>query len=337
MIKIGILGLGRIGRIHLENLCTRIQGVEVIAAMNPSEAGRKYAERFNVPLITSNADEVINHPDIDAVLICTSTNVHADYVIKVAKAGKAIFCEKPLDLSLQKVRETLEVVKAAGVPLMLAFNQRLDPNFQEIKRSIVEGKIGRLHSIHIISRDPGPPPIPYIKASGGLFMDMTIHDLDMAAYLVDDEVVEVFAKGFNLIDPAIGEAGDIDTGYVMLTFKNDVTVMIENSRRACYGYDQRLEVFGSEGMMKAENPLKTTNQFLNQDGVHLSRNLDFFIDRYAESYRLEMMAFIEALQQNKPMPMTGEDGLNAMLLAIAANKSMKENRVVKLSEVIGMG
>jgi len=269
------------------------------------------------------------------LLICTSSNVHADYVIRAAKAGKAIFCEKPLDLSLQKVRETLDVVKACGVPLMLAFNQRLDPSFQEIKRSIVDGKIGKLHSIHIISRDPGPPPIPYIEASGGLFMDMTIHDLDMAAYLVGDEVTEVYAKGFNLVDPAIGKAGDIDTAYLMLTFRNDVTVMIENSRKACYGYDQRLEVFGSGGMMKAENPLKTTNCFMDQNGVHLSRNLDFFIDRYAESYLLEMKAFIEALQQNIPMPVTGEDGLKAMILALAADKSMRENRVVKVSEVMG--
>jgi len=333
MVKIGILGLGRIGKLHLENLCTRIQGVEVIAAMNPSEEGRKFAEKFNVPLITSNADEVINHPSIDAILICTSTNVHADYVIQCAKAGKAIFCEKPLDLSLQKVRETLSIVKEAGVPLMLAFNQRMDPNFQELKQTIVEGKLGKLRSIHFISRDPAPPPIPYIKASGGLFMDMTIHNFDMAGYLVDNEVEEVFARGFNLIDPEIGKAGDIDTGYVMITFKNKVTVIIESSRNACYGYDQRIEVFGSEGMMKAENPLKTTNQFIGKHGVQLSRNLDFFIDRYEESYLLEMTAFIEALQQNKPMPITGEDGLKSMLLALAAKKSMLENRIVKLSEV----
>ncbi len=330
------MGIGRIGRIHLENCCTRMNGVEVVAAMNPSEGGRKFADRFNVPLVTSNADEVIHHPGIDAILICTSTNVHADYVIQAARAGKAIFCEKPLDLSLQKVRETLAVVNETGVPLMLAFNQRLDPNFHEIKRSIDDGKIGKMHSIHIISRDPGPPPIPYIKASGGLFMDMTIHDFDMAGYLANDEAVEVFAKGFNLVDPEIGRAGDIDTAYVMITFKNNITAMIENSRKACYGYDQRLEVFGSGGMIKAENPLKTTNAFLDKNGVQLSRNLDFFIDRYRESYLLEVEAFIEALQQNKPMPITGEDGLKAMLLAIAADRSMRENRIVKLSEVSGL-
>jgi len=335
LINIGILGLGRIGRIHLENLCTRIEGVRVVAAMNPSEPGRAYAKKFNVPLITANADEVIDHPDIDAILICTSTNVHADYVIRVAKAGKAIFCEKPLDLALDKVRETLDVVKASGVPLMLAFNQRLDPNFQEVKQALLQGRIGKLRSVHIISRDPGPPPIPYIKASGGLFLDMTIHDLDMARYLVADEVKEVYAKGYNLVDPEIGKAGDIDSAYLMLTFRNDVTVIIENSRHASYGYDQRLEVFGSEGMVKAENPLKTTNYFLDNNGVHLSRNLDFFIDRYAESYRIEMQTFVECLQKKIPMPITGNDGLQAMLIALAANISVKENRPVRLEEVLG--
>jgi myo-inositol 2-dehydrogenase/D-chiro-inositol 1-dehydrogenase len=302
--------------------------------MNPSEGGRQFAQKFNVPLVTSNADDVINHPDIDAVLICTSTNVHADYVIKVARAGKAIFCEKPLDLSLQKVRETLAVVKQSGVPLMLAFNQRLDPNFQEVKQALLKGRIGKLRSIHIISRDPGPPPISYIKASGGLFLDMTIHDIDMARYLVGDEVKEVFARGYNLVDPEIGKAGDIDSAYLMLTFKNDVTVVIENCRHASYGYDQRLEVFGSEGMMKAENPLKTTNWIMDKEGVHLSRNLDFFIDRYAESYRIEMDTFIECLQKKMPMPITGEDGLSAMLIALAANISVKENRVVKIEELL---
>jgi myo-inositol 2-dehydrogenase/D-chiro-inositol 1-dehydrogenase len=302
--------------------------------MNPSEGGQQFAQKFNVPLVTSNADDVINHPDIDAVLICTPTNLHADYVISVARAGKAIFCEKPLDLSLQKVRETLAVVKQSGVPLMLAFNQRLDPNFQEVKQALLKGRIGKLRSIHIISRDPGPPPISYIKVSGGLFLDMTIHDIDMARYLVGDEVKEVFARGYNLVDPEIGKAGDIDSAYLMLTFKNDVTVVIENCRHASYGYDQRLEVFGSEGMMKAENPLKTTNWIMDKEGVHLSRNLDFFIDRYAESYRIEMHTFIECLQKKMPMPITGEDGLSAMLIALAANISVKENRVVKIEELL---
>ncbi len=335
MTSVGIIGLGRIGRIHLKNLCTQINGVMVIGAMNPSADGRDFAAGFNLPIVTDNPDELIHHPDIDAILVCTPTDLHADYVVRAAKAGKAVFCEKPIDLSLERVRKTLAMVEQAGTPLMLAFNQRFDPHFQEIRKGIEEDKIGRLRSIHITSRDPSPPPISYIQQSGGLFMDMSIHDLDMARYLLNDEIVEVYAKGFNIIDPEIGAVGDIDTGYILLTSKNQVTVFIENSRQSSYGYDQRLEVFGSKGMMMAENPLKTNHVFLDSGGMHRPRNQDFFIDRYAESYKAEMQAFVEALNQKKPMPITGEDGLQAMLLALAAEKSMKENRPVRLAEIGG--
>lgn len=307
----------------------------VIGAMNPSADGRDFAAGFNLPIVTDNADELIHHPAIDAILVCTPTDLHADYVVRAAKAGKAVFCEKPIDLSLERVRKTLAQVEQAGTPLMLAFNQRFDPHFQEIRKGIEEDKIGRLRSIHITSRDPSPPPISYIQQSGGLFMDMSIHDLDMARYLLNDEIVEVYAKGFNIIDPEIGAVGDIDTGYILLTSKNQVTVFIENSRQSSYGYDQRLEVFGSKGMMMAENPLKTNHVFLDSGGMHRPRNQDFFIDRYAESYKAEMHAFVEALNQKKPMPITGEDGLQATLLALAAEKSMKENRPVRLAEIGG--
>lgn len=319
----------------MKNLCTQINGVMVIGAMNPSADGRDFAAGFNLPIVTDNADELIHHPAIDAILVCTPTDLHADYVVRAAKAGKAVFCEKPIDLSLERVRKTLALVEQAGTPLMLAFNQRFDPHFQEIRKGIEEDKIGRLRSIHITSRDPSPPPISYIQQSGGMFMDMSIHDLDMARYLLNDEIVEVYAKGFNIIDPEIGAVGDIDTGYILLTSKNQVTVFIENSRQSSYGYDQRLEVFGSKGMMMAENPLKTNHVFLDSGGMHRPRNEDFFIDRYAESYKAEMHAFVEALNQKKPMPITGEDGLQATLLAMAAEKSMKENRPVRLAEIGG--
>ncbi|MEJ0055696.1 MAG: Gfo/Idh/MocA family oxidoreductase [Bacteroidota bacterium] len=277
----------------------------MIGAMNPSKEGQAFAASFNIPLVTGNADAVINHPDIDAILVCSPTDAHSEYVIKSAKAGKAIFCEKPLDLSIEKVKETLKVVKEANVPLMLAFNQRLDPNFFAVREKIKEGKIGKLLTVHIISRDPEPPPVSYIKSSGGLFMDMTIHDFDMARHIAGAEVVDVFAKGYNLIDPAIGKAGDIDTGIIMLTFENDVTVIIENSRKAVYGYDQRLEVFGTAGMIQAENPLKTTTRFFDASGGHLTRHYDSFMTRYVESYLREMEAFIDALKNKKPMPITG--------------------------------
>lgn len=333
MINLGLLGIGRIGKIHLSNVVRHFPGARVVAAMNPSEPGRAFARSLQVPFVTANADEVIHHPEVDALLVCTATEAHADYVIAAARAGKAIFCEKPLDLSLEKVNTTLAEVKKAGVPLMLAFNQRMDPSFQEVKQAISDGRIGELRSIQIISRDPAPPPVSYIKSSGGLFLDMSIHDFDMARYLAGADVQEVYARGLNLVDPAIGEAGDIDTGYVMISFKNNVTAMIENSRQASYGYDQRLEAFGSLGMVRAGNPLKTTTQFLDAQGIRLSRNLDFFIDRYAESYLLELAAFLDALKEGKAMPITGEDGLQAMRISLAAKKSMLENRPVRIDGI----
>ncbi len=332
-LKIGIIGLGRMGKIHLENLCTKIEGVEVIAVMNPSQKGLDFADNYNIKLKTNEIEDIFNHPEIDAVVICSPTDTHADYVIKAALAGKAIFCEKPLDLSLDKALETLRIVKQAKVPLMLAFNQRLDPTFEEVKNKITTGKVGIIHTIHIISRDPSPPPISFIKHSGGLFMDMTIHDFDMARHLVGSEVVEVYARGYNLLDPEIGEVGDIDTGIILLTFENNVTAIIENSRKSVYGYDQRIEVFGTLGMIQANNPLKTTNIFLDESGSHLPRHLNFFMDRYLVSYQREMEVFVAALKNNQSMPITGKDGLHAMKVAIAANISVRENRPVKISEV----
>ncbi|MEQ9289952.1 MAG: inositol 2-dehydrogenase [Cyclobacteriaceae bacterium] len=334
-IKIGILGLGRIGQIHLKNLATSIKGVEVVAAMNPSEEGQSFAKDLHIPIVTGNADDVFNNTEIDAVAICSPSDTHEDYIKRAANAGKAIFCEKPLDLSLEKVKEILDVASANNTPLMVAFNQRFDTNFAQIKSLVTEGKVGELRTIKITSRDPAPPPIDYIKSSGGLFLDMTIHDFDMARYIADSEVDEVYARGQNLVDPAIGEAGDIDTGFVLLTFENGTTAIIENSRQAAYGYDQRLEVFGSKGMAQADNNFKDTHQLLDVNGVHGSRPLDFFMDRYIDSYLHEMNGFINALNQKQVPPVTGEDGLKATAIALAANKSMKENRPVKLVEILG--
>lgn len=330
MIKTGIIGIGRMGRIHLENLCTQLSGVEVLAVMNPGKEGQQFAEKWGVSIITDNADLIIKNTDIDAVIISSSTPFHADYAIAAAKEGKAIFCEKPLDLHLEKVKEALDIIEQHKVPFMLAFNQRFDPHFNEVKEFINSGKLGDLNAVHIISRDPAPPPLHYLQSSGGLFLDMTIHDFDMARHLIGSEVMEVFAKGSSRNYPEIGRIGDIDTGYVWLTFENGVTAMIENCRATNYGYDQRLEVFGTKGMIKTENPLKTTNQYLDAQGVHLSRNQDFFMDRYTSSYLLELKAFFHALVHHMPMPVTGMDGLKAMEIAIAAEKSRLENRPVQL-------
>lgn len=334
-IKLGILGLGRIGQIHLRNLVSNIKGVEVVAAMNPSEDGQAMARNLHIPVVTGNAEDVFNHSEIDAVAICSPSDTHEDYVKRAANSGKAIFCEKPLDLSLEKVKQILDVVSANNTPLMVAFNQRFDASFARIKSLVANGKVGDLRTIKITSRDPAPPPIDYIKSSGGLFLDMTIHDFDMARYIANSEVDEVYAKGQNLVDPAIGEAGDIDTGFILLSFMNGATAIIENSRQAAYGYDQRLEVFGSKGMAQADNNFKDSHQFLDEHGVHRSRPLDFFMDRYMDSYLHEMNAFIAALNKKEIPPVTGEDGLKATAIALAANKSMQEKRPVKLSEILG--
>ena len=330
MVKLGLLGIGRIGRIHLQNISNHFEDAKVIAAMNPSDGGREFARKMGVPFVTDDPMAVIKHAEVDAVLICTATDAHADYVIAAAAAGKAVFCEKPIDLTMEKVKQTLSAVETARIPLMLAFNQRMDPSFAAVRQAVKDGQIGTLRSIHIISRDPAPPPISYIQSSGGLFLDMTIHDFDMARYISGGNAVEVYARGENLVDPDIGEAGDIDSAYIIIRFDNGVTAMIENSRQCAYGYDQRLEAFGSAGMVRAENPLKTTTTFSNGSGVHGDRQLDFFIDRYAESYRLEMRAFLDALKNGVPMPITGEDGLAAMQIALAAQQSYEEGRPVRV-------
>jgi myo-inositol 2-dehydrogenase/D-chiro-inositol 1-dehydrogenase len=333
-ISIGILGLGRIGKIHLQNIVTKIDNAEVVTAINPSLEGQSFAEKFNIPNVSSDPGIVFNNPDIDAVMICSPSPTHADYITRAAESGKSIFCEKPLDLSLTKIQEIITVTEKYDVPLMIAFNQRFDPDFSKVKGMVDEGKIGDLRTIKITSRDPAPPPINYIKSSGGMFLDMTIHDFDMARHIAGSEVKEVFAQGRNLVDPAIGQAGDIDSGIVLLSFENGASAVIENSRQASYGYDQRLEVFGSKGMVQADNNLKDTHRFWDENGSHQSRSLDFFIDRYQESYLNETNVFIQSLFEGKTPPVTGEDGLQATIIALAANKSMAENRPIKISEII---
>jgi len=296
--------MGRIGQVHLENIHYRIDNAEVIAVMNPSEKGQLFARNLGVPLVSDNPNLIFNNTDIDAVLICSPSNTHAEYIIKAAEAGKAILCEKPLDLSLEKIQEIISVTHKHNVPLMVAFNQRFDPDFAQIKETVLKGEIGDLRTIKIISRDPTPPPISYIKGSG-------------------------------LVDPAIGEAGDIDTGVVILTFENEVTAIIENSRQAAYGYDQRMEVFGSKGMAQANNTFKNNQILRNEAGMHRSRSLDFFMDRYVTSYFNQTNAFIQTIFENKTPLVTAEDGLKATAIALAANKSMKENRPVKLTEILG--
>lgn len=330
IIRIGIIGMGRIGKIHLENLSTKISGVEVLAVVNPSEKGQEFAKKFGVPLTSNDVNIIFKNSEIDAVLICSPSDTHADYAIRAAETGKAIFCEKPIDMSLNRATQVIEKVKEYNVPMMVAFNRRFDPDFAKVKTLVSEGKIENVQSLHIISRDPGPPPIDYIKQSGGLFKDMTIHDFDMARFIMGCEVTEVFATGSCMVDSAIGAAGDIDTAMIILRFENGATAVIENSRKAVYGYDQRLEVFGSNGVLKIENPLMTNVSGSDHKGTLTDVNLNFFIDRYETSYLVEMKAFIDALANKTEMPVSGSDGVKAIVLADAAYTSLKENRPIKV-------
>jgi myo-inositol 2-dehydrogenase / D-chiro-inositol 1-dehydrogenase len=331
-LKAGIAGLGRIGKIHLSNLLSSPQ-VEVVAAMDPVEGCLQHARDLQIPFLTVNIEELINHPEVEAVIICSPTNTHADYVEMAAKGGKYIFCEKPLDLSLERVVQVLKVVEERGTKLMMGFNRRFDPEFKKVRSVVMDGGIGEAHIVKITSRDPGAPPVSYIKTSGGLFLDMTIHDFDMARFVVGKEVAEVFAKGTVLVDKAIGEAGDIDTAVVLLTYEDGTIAVIDNSREAVYGYDQRLEVFGSKGMVQADNRFADAHRIYNAGGIHGSLPLHFFLERYEAAYRNEMNEFVSAVLSGSPLPVEGKDGLKSLLIGLAALKSVQENRPVKISEI----
>lgn len=333
-INVAVAGLGRIGKIHLKNLSRNFAEIKVIAVMDVFDDSKAIADEFNVPTFVKTFDELLAVPELDAVVICSPTDTHADYVVQAAKAGKQIFCEKPLDLSLERVKEVLEIVEESGVKLMLGFNRRFDPEFKKVRRLVVKDAIGDPQIIKITSRDPGPPPVSYIKVSGGMFLDMTIHDFDMARYISGKEVKEVYAKGAVMVDPEIGKAGDIDTAIITLTFEDDSMAVIDNCRKAVYGYDQRLEVFGSKGMAQAENNFPNNHKLYTANGVSGDLPLHFFLERYNESYNQEMREFIDALVSGNEMPVDGRDGLLSIAIGLAAKKSVKEGRPVKIEEII---
>jgi myo-inositol 2-dehydrogenase/D-chiro-inositol 1-dehydrogenase len=275
-------------------------------------------------------EEAVAAGDADAVLICTPTTTHADFIEKATRSGKAVFCEKPVDLSSERIRSCLAVVKQAGKPLMIGFNRRFDPNFAALKARMLDGAVGETELVTIISRDPGPPPISYIETSGGLFRDMMIHDLDLARFLLDEDPVEVHAVASSLVDPAIGKAGDVDTAAVLLKTASGKIVQISNSRRATYGYDQRIEVHGSKGMIRAHNIPRTTVELATGAGMLADPVQDFFLERYSEAYRLEMAAFVDALLSGKAPNPSGEDGLKAQILADAATQSAQTGQTVRV-------
>jgi len=333
-LKIGVIGTGRIGKVHIATLVQNVPQAEVVAVADVNlSSAREMAQKYGIASVSADYRDVLNHPEVEAVVICSPTDTHAAYIVEAAKAGKHIFCEKPVDLSLQVIRGALDAVAKAGVKLMVGFNRRFDPNFLKVRQMVVEGKIGEPHILKITSRDPGPPPAEYVAVSGGIFLDMTIHDFDMARYIVGSEVTEVYVKAAVLVDPAIGQAGDVDTAIITLTFANGAIGVIDNSRKAVYGYDQRLEIFGSKGMVSADNNYPENHRYFAGDGVHGSLPLNFFMDRYLEAYAAEMKLFCEAVVEGKPVPVGGEDGLASVAIGLAAKKSWKEMRPVRLSEI----
>ena len=333
-LRFGVIGAGRIGKIHAENLATRIPGTEVVTIADVNvESAQELASRLRVSLAVDDYHAILSDPSIDAVAICSSTDTHARIIIEAAQAGKHIFCEKPIDYDLTKIDAALSAVEKAGVKLQIGFNRRFDSNFRKARTMIAEGKIGTPHIVRITSRDPAPPPLSYVKASGGMFFDMTIHDFDMARYLSGSEVDEVYTAAGVMVDPGIGEAGDVDTAVILLRFANGAIGTIDNSRKAVYGYDQRVEVFGSAGMVQAQNNMPDSDVYYSADGVHSAKPLHFFLERYMESFIAEMKEFARSVQQNTTPPVVGMDGRIPVLMGIAAKKSYLENRPVKLSEI----
>jgi myo-inositol 2-dehydrogenase/D-chiro-inositol 1-dehydrogenase len=297
------------------------------------EAAESLAMDCGIPKVAATAEDVINDPAIDAVLICSSTDTHADLIVAAAEAGKHIFCEKPIAHSLEEIDRSLAAVKKAGVQLQVGFNRRFDSNFARVRDAVVSGEIGKPSLMHIISRDPGPPPISYIRVSGGIFMDMTIHDFDMARFLIGDEVEEIYTVGGVTVDPEIGKAGDLDTALIVMRFRNGVIGTIDNCRKAVYGYDQRVEILGSEGKIETENCYPNQAVVSSGKSVYKDLPLNFFMERYTESFAAELQSFTQAVLENRPTAVTGIDGRIPVVMALAARKSYDEHRPVRLEEV----
>ncbi|MBE6101745.1 MAG: inositol 2-dehydrogenase [Selenomonas ruminantium] len=334
-MKIGIIGAGRIGKVHIRNISLFVPDMEIKTVADPfaNEATEAYARKFGVERVTKEPQDIFADPEIEAIVIASSTNTHAQFIIEGAKAGKHIFCEKPIDYDLKRVHEAIDTARKAGVKLQIGFCRRFDHNHRAVYDMVQDGRVGKPHLIRISSRDPEPPSIDYVKVSGGIFYDMMIHDFDMARFLAGDEVEEVFAQGSVLVDPAIGEAGDVDTAVVTLKFKSGTIATIDNSRKAVYGYDQRVEVFGSEGVAMNGNDIPNTATFANGNGTVGGTAFQVMWDRYEQAFVNEMTAFAEAVKNDRETPVTGEDGLYPVEMAAAATKSLKEGRPVKISEI----
>jgi myo-inositol 2-dehydrogenase/D-chiro-inositol 1-dehydrogenase len=334
ILHVGIIGAGRIGRVHAETLAFRLPEAEIVAVTDANrEAAAQLAARCNIPVVAASSTELLADPRIDAVLICSPTPTHANLIVAAARAGKHIFCEKPIAFSLAQIDAALEAVKAVGVQLQIGFNRRFDANFARVRQAVAGGEIGTPHLLHIVSRDPAPPPAQYVAQSGGIFLDMTIHDFDMARFLMGEEVEEIYTAGGCRIDPAIGAAGDLDTALIVLRFQSGAIATIDNSRKAVYGYDQRVEVFGSQGKIETGNCYPNQATISGATNVYRDLPLNFFMERYTESFAVELKSFTASVLQNQPTAVTGIDGRVPVVMAKAARKSYDEHRPVKLEEI----
>ncbi|MCD4513415.1 inositol 2-dehydrogenase [Brucella pseudogrignonensis] len=330
--RLALLGAGRIGKVHAGAIASDKRAKLIAVADANQDAARAIADAAGAEVRT--IDEIENSSDVDAVLICTPTNTHADLIERFSRAGKAVFCEKPIDLNIERVRACLNVIKETGGKVMLGFNRRFDPHFAAVRKAIDDGRIGKVEMVTITSRDPGAPPAEYIKVSGGIFRDMTIHDFDMARFLLGEEIATVSASASVLVDPKIGELGDFDSASGILTTASGRQCVISNSRRASYGYDQRVEVHGSDGAVSAENQRPVSIEVASKDGYTRPPLHDFFMTRYTDAYAAEIASFIDAIDGGKAPKPSAEDGLQALALAEAALLSVKEGRTVKVAEVL---
>lgn len=336
MLKIGIIGAGRIGKVHLESISYHVKNATVTAMADPfmNEETEKLIRSYGVSKVTKDYKDILNDKDIDAVLVCSSTDTHAAISIEAINAGKHVFCEKPVDHSIEKIQAVADALKEhPDIKFQVGFNRRFDHNFAAIRKAYDDGKIGEAHILKITSRDPEPPNPAYIKVSGGIFLDMTIHDFDMACFLTDSDVEELYVNSAVLVDPAIGEQGDVDTAIITMKMANGALAVIDNSRKAAYGYDQRAELFGSKGMVATSNDTVSSAVISNVDGVTGEKPLFFFLERYMGSFSEEMRQFTEAVINDTEVPVGIHAGLQSVKIGLAARKSVEEHRPVKISEI----
>jgi myo-inositol 2-dehydrogenase/D-chiro-inositol 1-dehydrogenase len=334
-LRIGVIGVGRIGRMHAELLARQVRGAALAAVFDAfAETAESVGAELGVP-VAGSAEELLAAPDVDAVAICASTETHADLLVAAAQAGKPAFCEKPISLDLPEVDRALAAIREADLPVQIGFNRRFDPAHESVARAVADGTIGEVRLVRISSRDPAPPPMEYVRGSGGIFLDMTIHDFDMARYVTGSEVVEVFARGAVRVDPGFAEAGDVDTAVVTLTHENGCLTVIDNSRETAYGYDQRVEAFGALGMAASENPLAHSGIVRTASGTSAPALPHFFLDRYVPSYVREWEAFVGAVRDGHPPPVTAADGRAPLVIGLSALRSLREGRPVRVEEVDG--